>query len=121
MEDFVTLEIAKKVKEKRFPQGNENDITEKYYTISDSLKSAIMLANNEDVEWYCPTISQVLKWLREEKNIHICIGYSDNINAMWDYEVILLDGALYQNSDFGYESYEEAVLAGIEYVLDNLI
>ena len=50
MEDFVPFEIAKKLKDKGFTQGNENDITEKYYTISNSLKSAIMLANNEDVK-----------------------------------------------------------------------
>lgn len=121
MDDYVTFEIAKKLKEKGYSQGNKSDITEKYYTISDSLKAAIMLANNEDVEWYCPTISQVLKWLREDKNIHICISYSDNINAMWEYEIILLEGALYQNADSAYISYEQAALAGIEYTLDNLI
>ena len=50
MDDYVTFEITKKLKEKGFSQGNKNDITEKYYTISDSLKAAIMLANNEDVK-----------------------------------------------------------------------
>ena len=130
MEDFVTLEIAKKLKEKRFPQGNENDITEKYYTISDSLKSAIMLANNEDVEWYCPTISQVLNWLREEHHLHFEI-----VGAAYGYNLIISDTPDKGGTDRYYshlnddgpnyagawDDYDGCVLYGIEYVLDNLI
>lgn len=123
--DFVTFEIAKKLKDKGFPQGNENDITEKYYTISDSLKSAIMLANNEDVKWYCPTISQVLKWLREKKKLFIEIFMYHN-HYLWEiYNTEMYDVDFTQKSEKysekEYVSYEEAVLAGIEYVLDNLI
>lgn len=117
--DFVTLKIAKKLKDKGFPQGNENDITEKYYTISDSLKSAIMLANNEDVKWYCPTISQILKWLREKK-IHIVIDFDGGMD--WYYQIALYGLTTYEKeSEHKYNSYEQATLAGIEYVLDNLI
>ena len=68
-----------------------------------------------------PTIFQVLKWLREEKKIHVCISYSDNLCSLWDYEVVLLDGAMYQNSESNFLSYEAAAIAGIEYCLDNLM
>lgn len=123
--DFVTFEIAKKLKEKGFPQGNENDITEKYYTISDSLKSAIMLANNEDVKWYCPTISQVLKLLRENKSLYIEIYMYHNCYLWEIYNTEMYDIDYFQKSEkyseIEYKTYEEAALAGIEYVLDNLI
>ena len=32
MDDYVTFEIAKKLKEKGYSQGNKDDITEKYYS-----------------------------------------------------------------------------------------
>ena len=44
-----------------------------------------------------------------------------NIFSSSEYEIILLEGALYQNADSDYISYEQAALAGIEYTLDNLI
>ena len=139
--DFVTFEIAKRLKEKGFDEEclayytseytlYNNKVVlcdDKYLNVSEIDYEDCLYSYNTQKDKSlstivdAPRVSQVLKWLREEKNIHICIGYSDNINAMWDYEVTLLDGALYQNSDFGYKSYEEAVLAGIEYVLDNLI
>lgn len=116
--DLVTFEIAKKLKEKGFREkvNAYYDIKFRIYNIHPALDM-----NNVEYRASAPTISQVLKWLREEKKIHICISYSDNINTMWEYEVILLDGALYQNDDSDYISYEQAALAGIEYVLDNLI
>lgn len=122
MEDFVTFEIAKKLKEKGYPQRTfgEYDMLGACY-IEDGRFYENGCITEVTSAYTSPTISQVLKWLREEKKIHICIGYSDNINAMWNYEVILLEGALYQNADSGYETYEQAALAGIEYVLDNLI
>lgn len=66
-ENFVTIDIAQKLKTKGFPQGNEDDITKLYYQISDNLQSAIMRSEGKDVKWYCASISEVLKWLRNEK------------------------------------------------------
>ena len=140
MEDFVTFEIANKLKEKGFREEclayytteytlYNNVITltdDKYLCVSDIDYEEFLMSHNS-IKYTngnyidAPTISQALKWLMERKKIHICISYSDNINTMWEYEVILLDGALYQNAGDGYMSYEEAALAGIEYCLDNLI
>lgn len=72
------------------------------------------------------TIWQVLKWLREEKKIHIIVEIADSgwyytiyPNIRWE------DGKLksdkYIMSFKNKSSFELAVLAGIEYVLDNLI
>lgn len=126
MEDFVTFEIAKKLKTKGFPQGNEEDITKLYYQISDNLQSAIMLSEGKDVKWQCPFIDEVLKWLRDEKDIFIEItvdvndkfnyyfGIYKKGNDTWEY--------IGQNDTYDYfEMYEEAAMAGIEWVLNNLI
>lgn len=133
MKDFVSFEIAKKLKEKGFRWGclyryrnysktlHPNRVETKFAREVKYSEFYNCFNSYIDNDIDAPTISQVLKWLREEKKIHICISYSDNINTMWEYEVILLDGALYQNADSGYNSYEEAAFAGIEYCLNNLI
>lgn len=102
-EDFVPFELAKKLKEKGFIYNKNN------------LLDRLCMENQINH----PPISQVLKWLREEKGIHICISlgaYSD-----WEYEVGKIDGSEFCDAGGGYYSYEQAALVGIEYVLDNLI
>lgn len=75
-----------------------------------------------------PTISQVLKWFREEKNIHIEVytnasGYNYIIS-----DTPKLGGTdRYWNTYEGpndsgcWDSYEEVILSAIEYAIDNLI
>ena len=156
-EDFVTYEIAKKLKEKGFDKFCENGYFLKsgieYSVPNDDrvLVSSIgeRIFNTEccwfeeEIEYgrdiiYAPTIYQVLKWLREEKNIFIAIniGYcyeSDEIpfptNPKMEpilkgyyYGIWELDNLNDKNARSEYfESHEIAALAGIEYVLDNLI
>ena len=140
-EDFVPFELAVKLKEKGF---REKCLT--FYDVEDNVgllyntqyfdefspcQYTDLLAsfNSGDGEAHldhsdncidAPTISQVLKWLREEENIHVCISFSDNIGALWEYDVVLLDGAIYRASNDGFVSYEEAALAGIEYALSEV-
>jgi hypothetical protein len=130
MEDFVQFEIAKKLKEKGFPQHITEDayIIDNYgedeYEIGDRLPIPLIPDYMDDVA--APTISQVLKWLREEKNIHITIDLLPS-----GYYAMIYIGISKKNNDFNwkdfyddlniYESYELATLAGIEHVLDNLI
>ena len=105
MEDFVTFEISKKLKEKGFPLVD-----------------------------YVPTISQSLKWLRDERCFHVSpdlmsdysMDYDGNICEEWTYWSYsihhIIDGILYRDyNQIEYKSWEEAAIAGIEYVLDNLI
>lgn len=118
--EFVTIDIAKKLKEKGFPQGNKDDITEKYYTISDSLTAAMMMSNGEEVKWYCPTIGQVLKWLRE-RDIMVGIIPSLVDDGTWTFSFRIQTKKFYDRSTKDYNSYEESALACIEYILNNLI
>lgn len=129
MEDFVNFEIAKKLKEKGFTLP----VLEIYGKFdSDGLFHSQLYCNYcetmDSEEIIAPTISQVLKWLRDEKNTHIEI-YT---NAS-GYDYIISDtpklggtdrywGDYAGPNDSGcWDSYEECILAGIEYVLDNLI
>ncbi len=119
-EDYVTIELAKKLKEKGFPQGNKDDITEKYYTIDNSFTAAVMMTNGEDVKWYCPTISQVLKWLREQ-DIMVEIIPSLVDDGTWTFSFRIQTKKFYDRAMTDYNSYEEAVMECIGYILDNLM
>lgn len=133
MEDFVPFEIAKKLKEKGFsceiPFAMYNEIgcihlltTAAPYNVCDSGFKYREYYNYEDFDehdYVAPTISQVLKWLREKKGIHICITLGEFSD--WVYEVSYIDGNIFCKAEDGFNSYEQAALAGIEYVIDNLI
>lgn len=120
MEEFVPYELAVKLKEKGF-----NWICSHYYRTND--KKLFMIFPSEDWSYIeerinAPTILQVLKWLREKHEIHIeisIINHDDRILWTWCiYDIESGDIRPYNGSA---ESFEKSVLAGIEYVLDNLI
>lgn len=138
-EDFVPYKLAVKLKEKGFKEEclsyytteytlYNNVITltdDKYLCVSDIdyeeflvSHNSIKYTNGNYVD--APTISQVLKWLREEKNIHIEIrlftcGYGFDIYKIYPKERIVWSGTL------EYETFEQAAIRGIEYTLYNLI
>lgn len=124
MEDFVSFKIAKKLKE----QGFTLLISEIYGKFdSDGVFHSQLYYNYYETmdldEIIAPTTSQVLKWLREEKGV-ICLPHIDPFREKWFFYVTILP----QASDFpeymssiNYNNYESAALAGIEYILDNLI
>lgn len=136
MEDFVTFEIAKKLKEKGFQEKciGYYDYSEEFhynYESAISNKEIYFCHNKYDNIWHrdlidAPTITQVLKWLREEKKMHIIVEISD---SGWYYTIYpsirwengKLKSDTYIMSFKNKESYEQAALAGIEYVIDNLI
>ena len=101
-EDFVSFGLAKKLKEKGF----EWDC----YTTFDGVGYTTH---------FCPIISQVLKWLREENDIMVFPVYSKN-TSKWYCSIINADSLESYNLPFD-DSYESAALAGIEHVLDNFI
>ena len=137
MEDFVPFELAKKLKEKGFTcqypiaMYNELGSFHALYTSADhnpNIKS--VFGNREyydyddfdDKDCVCPTISQVLKWLREEKKIYIMVDRSFSVRG-WHYYIIDNDdfeNPIQQEVEHN-RCYEQAAIAGIEYVLDNLI
>lgn len=114
MEEFVTFEIAKKLKEKGF----RDKCYKHYYPDSpDWFLSSYLECNNYSDYVDAPTISQVLKWLREEKKYHICIGY----DGVYSYEIVGIEDCEFVAAEDSYDTYEEAALAGIEYILNNVI
>lgn len=123
MEDFVTFKIAKKLKEKGF----------NYPCVGHYVNHQLYIAHyqnafhsDKDESLDAPTISQVLKWLREEKKMHLIVEISDSgwyytlyPNVRWENDKLKSD--TYIMSFKHKASYEESTLAGIEYILNNLI
>lgn len=72
--------------------------------------------------WYAPTIAQVLGWLREEKKIHISIMLF-MFKEGWCYEIVKIGqgSTLITTQRNSSDTYEDAAIAGIEYVIDKLI
>lgn len=130
MEDFVSFEIANKLKEKGFRKPcilyYNSDKVRTWFNEPDIAKNFVPTTlGNDDV--LAPTISQVLKWLREEKNIFIEIflyngKYSHFIKSVTQIcKDDLFHKCLDEDTEEEYTTYEQAALAGIEYSLDNLI
>lgn len=122
-EDFITYELAIKLKEKGFDYPCIGHYVNNQLYVA-HYQNAFHSDNDESVD--APTIPQVLKWLREEKKIHIIVEISDSgwyytlyPNVRWENGKLKSDK--YIMSFKNKESYEQAALAGIEYVLDNLI
>ena len=127
MEDFVTFEIAKKLKEKGFILDYTLYGYKPVYSDVNTIK-LIWNIGAYEIDYFgenipCPTIAQVLKWLREEKKLYILatdVLIKDNIK--WDFQIDNLNTTnIIYESRLIYNSYEEATLAGIEYVINNLI
>lgn len=76
-----------------------------------------------------PRISQVLDWLRNEKNIDVVIYPIDTSTIFMGGEKYILsiynngkrDMRIHLKSDDKFVKWEDAAVAGIEYYLDNLI
>lgn len=132
MEDFVNFDLAKKIKEKGYPQVKENTLA-----MYNEEGEWFSLARNLDEFEYCfddfdehdcvaPTISQVLNWMRELLEIDIlpkiAISLSENLDNINLYSCNIHSPKLNKPIEGRYfKSFKEAALSGIEYVLDNLI
>lgn len=153
MEEFVTFEIGKKLKEKGYPQGKKNTLA-----MYNEVGEWFSLARYLDEYEYCfddfdehdcvaPTISQVLKWLRDEKNIDIEIHanagmlgdkvYVPFISTYTEFTFETSPDVIrYRQKKFNptkplphevipaliyFNKWEEAALVAIEYVLNNLL
>lgn len=134
-EDFVPFELAKKLEEKGFNwktlESYTDKIKQKHLV---SIDSDIAVVEVKDIvnTYPKPTISQVLKWLREEKNISIEIystatGWGVEIYNAGNVKKDDYSGGSFlaeiegDNNSGRFDTYEEAALAGLEYVIGNLI
>lgn len=119
MKDFIPCELAKKLEAKGFDNDNN-------YGYNDKGDICVPVYNIDEDQLMtmtpCPEIHEVLKWLREKKNIEVVASFSYR-NKVWGYQVgdmtLLEDSIL--SYDYSFPTYEEAALAGVNYCLDNLI
>lgn len=118
-EELVTLETAKLLKEKGFNEYCKNVID------IDNILSETLYRTNDNLPKQCfslPTQSIAQKWLRETKNIHICVY---NCACGYGYEISKADNgthiasSTYKGTNDGgeWDTYEEALEAGIQEVL----
>lgn len=143
--EFVDFNLAKKLKEKGFKEKciayyweKINEHTPSFVVEDNMPEDGInlldLLSNHNQAEWSpfidAPTISQVSKWLIDEKNIYIEIFlYNRKYSYLIKSTTKICEDDLFHeylnsdddSSDYEYEDPEGAMLAGIKYVLDNLI
>lgn len=132
MEDLVPFELAVKLKEKGFEEKClchyiSNDIV---YNIESPIANNQMwfCHNKYDNIWHrdnidAPTILQVLKWLRKEKDIYISVFIDDDSDNPATYEIYKGTECVctHQGEYFTLGDWNKCELKAIEYVLDNLI
>ena len=118
-EDYVSLELAKLLKEKGF------DGKCCLFGRTEDLEVPIQKENNKGIDYECvviPTFQRAMKWLREVHKIHITIspisgkGYGAILCDVGDFDDFNYIG----ETDFFFHP-EQAVEAGIKYALENLI
>lgn len=124
-EEFVTLETAKLLKEKGF---KEDVFT--FYEV-DCVEGDMILSETYDVSenfnekndcLSAPSQSLAQKWLRETKNIHICVY---NCACGYGYEISKADNgthitsSVYEGPNDGgkWDVYEDALEAGLQEAL----
>ncbi|MFR6547476.1 MAG: hypothetical protein ACLUPQ_18055 [Phocaeicola vulgatus] len=124
-EEFVTLETAKLLKEKGFKEDvftfYEVDCVEGDMILSETYDESENFNEKNDC-LSAPTQSLAQKWLRETKNIHICVY---NCACGYGYEISKADNgthmasSVYKGTNDGeeWDSYEEALEAGLQEAL----
>lgn len=129
-EEFVTFKLAEKLKEKGY-----NKPFYFYYRTDDELIHHVNTCDPlvysdkiDDEVVIAPTISQVLNWLRKEKKILVVAAPAflyREARYFWQcgiYEISLLPNVIpFHKFIDNQESRESALLAGIEYAINNLI
>ena len=140
-EEFVTYEIAVKLKEKGFDCNepfamyNELGVFHKLYSSADftvsydaSFRDYYDYDDFDDHDTVAPTISQVLLWLREEKKIYVVPtpypSMSTIDKVIWSCLIKHKSDGAFMEVPFmpeTYMHYKDAAIEGIEYVIDNLI
>mgnify|MGYP003288612779 CR=1 FL=1 len=119
--EFVDFDLAKKLKEKGFnvPFYFYYRTDDKYLHHTMAIKPLVYCDKIEDEVVCAPTISQVLKWLREEKKIYVSVEVERE--DWFEYKIVQTIKNTRCTGTRVYDTYIEAILAGIEYVIHNLI
>ena len=118
-EQFVSFYTAKLLKEAGF-----NVTIRSHYTQSGSKWETVVPASVEDrngIVWFPrPTQALAARWLREVHNYAVCVWFSKDhekwFYAHGDMNNIVFDTD-YHISEYKYDSYEEALEAGLQEAL----
>jgi hypothetical protein len=131
MEDFIPFELAKKLQEKGFKEkcllhyestgGFYSNSIDTYDRPNQELDYSDFLKcfneGNSIGLIDAPTISQVLKWLRDEKKIYVSVEVERE--DWFEYKIVQTIKNTRRTGTKVHETYSKAILAGIEYVIDN--
>lgn len=125
--EIVPFELAKKLKEKGFPQHITDYayIVENYgedeYDIGDRMPIPLIPDYMDDVA--APTISQVLNWLRKTHNLFIVVFLSDDSDNPVTFEIYKGTECVtdYHIKYYPLDEWSNAEIDAIKYVIDNLI
>ena len=141
-EDFVTYELAVKLKEKGFNEpcfgwyyssevcglDYKTTIVFNNSAYRGSNYKDMLVSHKDEKHIDAPTISQVLKWLREEKKIYIVIAVNPTLSTKdkiaYYYQVYSNSNGEtsdYYESEECYAQWEDCAIDSIKYVLDELI
>lgn len=141
-EDFVTYELAVKLKEKGFREecfatydiedgefDFNNYILRVAYQMNITAKDCLRVFNDSNSGIIdAPTIPQVLKWLREEKKIFVVIAvnptFSTKDKIAYYYQVYSNSNGVtsdYYESEECYAQWEDCAIESIKSVLKYLI
>lgn len=125
IEDYVSFETAKLLKEKGF------DLTKFHGNWSidfDNVPREEEIPEGEIVvaEWQYPliTLQMAMKWLREEKGIAIVPipeSVLDHERFLWDVKIIMAKTNDTYSQGWVYEKYESIVDVALRYCLEELI
>lgn len=146
--EFVNKQLALKLKEKGFfeacfgwyyiknPIGEVRDLILNRSARTGLTYQSILKRHFETREKYiaanvalAPTIEQILEWLREEKDIDIVIYPIDRNTIYMGSEKYILsiyfcgkrDYKIHKDNNDKFVKWEDACIAGIEYVVGHLI
>ena len=122
MEEFVPYELAVKLEQKGFKQGYNIFGIRPIFSNKTTIKFISNIGAYEK-EYFgdniiAPTICQVLDWLREKKiYVSVEVIYED----WFEYKIVQTIKNTHMTGTRTYKTYPEAILAGIEYTINNLI
>lgn len=113
-EDYVSLEVAKLLKEKGFNEPCRVTYFEDDNNVHISIVFTRYNENLDDNSYSCPTLYEAHKWLRG-KGINICVANAITVKkpVKWFYTIDLIDNCDGVFPMEYYPSYEEALNNGI--------
>ena len=120
VEDYVSYETAKLLKEKGFDEVCENVYED---GVRDRRHNGYWNSDlTEDITCTCPTLQMTVKWLRE-KCIFITlniISFNLNNSPVWSFDIWRNNNHEYRSTDY-FDSYEQTCEIAIKYCLKHLL